>query len=226
MCGRFGLTIDEEALATSYGVEEILLLHVPRYNIAPTQDVPVLRELEGGARRIEGFRWGLVPFWAKDVRIGARMINARSETVQGKPAFRNPWRKRQRCVVLADGFYEWQKPPSGKGPKTPWWIRMADGRPFGFAALWDRWDGGESPLFSCTILTTDANALVRPVHHRMPVVLGDSRAREAWVDSGVAPEEVLELLAPYPGEEMVADPVSRYVNAPGNEGPECVAPVN
>ncbi len=221
MCGRYGLTIDQETVAATYEVERLLFNHEPRYNIAPSQDVPVLLDDERG-RRVEGFRWGLVPFWADDPKIGYRTINARAETVAGKPAFRNAWKRRRRCLVLATGFYEWQKPASGKGPKRPHWIRLADARPFGFAGLWERWDGGGEPLYTCTILTTDANELVGPIHPRMPVILGERWSWNAWVDPEVAPAEAEASLAPYPAEEMHAQPVSTYVNSPRNEGPQCI----
>lgn len=222
MCGRYGLTLDQQELLANYGAE-LFGEHVPRFNIAPSQDIPVLIEDEGG-RRIEAFRWGLVPFWAKDPKIGYRMINARSETADRKPAFRDAWKAGRRCLVLANGFYEWQKPADGKGPKIPHWIRMADGRPFGFAGLWERWGSGDDVIRSCTILTTDANDLVKPLHDRMPAVLGDEAAWKAWVDPDVPSEEVKKLLRPYPGEEMHAHPVSTLVNKPANEGPDCVEP--
>lgn len=217
MCGRYGLTTEQEALSAALGVEHILFSDFPRYNIAPTQNVPVLLE---DPRCIEGFRWGLIPSWAKDPSIGNRLINARSETVATKPSFRGAWKHRRRCAVLATGFYEWQKPPSGKGPKRPHWIALKSGGPFGFAGLWETWDD----VRSCTILTTGPNELVRPIHDRMPVILtGD--ALESWTDPAVAPEEVQGLMAPYPADRMTAWEVSTYVNRPGNEGPDCVAPV-
>lgn len=221
MCGRFTLTIDQEAVSAAYGVERLLFEHRPRYNIAPTQDVAVLLEGEAG-RRVEAFRWGLVPGWAEDPGIGNRMINARSETVGEKPAFRSAWRRRQRCLVLADGFYEWQRPSGGRGAKVPHWIHMADRRPFGFAGLWERWEGGAEPLHTCTILTTSPNPVVAPIHDRMPVALGDPDQWNRWIDGEVLADEVQDLLAPFPPQEMNAHPVSTYVNSPRNEGPECI----
>ena len=221
MCGRYGLTAHREQLDDAYPVDVVLADHHPRWNIAPTQDAPILFG-DGRERRIEAFRWGLVPHWAKEPSIGARMINARAETVATKPAFRDAWEGRRRCLVLADGFYEWRKPASGKGPKAPFWIQMADGRPFGLAGLWERWGPSHAPLYTFTILTTEPNTLVRPIHDRMPVVLGRD-AWERWVDPGVASEELPEQLGAYPAEAMQAREVGTYVNNPRNEGPECVA---
>jgi len=225
MCGRYRLTIDQQEQLEVY-VAELFEEEDrgSRYNIAPTQRVPVL-VIQDDTRWIRGFRWGLVPSWAKDPAIGNRMINARSETVAEKPSFRTAWKHRRRCLVLTDGFYEWQKPADGKGPKIPHAIEMADGRPFGFAGLWERWGSEDDPLFTCTILTTDANELVKPIHDRMPVILGDAEEWDAWVDPDVPSDELDGLLRPYPSEELHAYPVSTYVNKPGNEGPECVDPV-
>ena len=223
MCGRYGLTIDQEALSIAYGVDVLLTEHEPRYNIAPSQEVPVLLENEHG-RRIEGFRWGLVPSSSKDTKIRYRTINARSETVSVKPAYRGAWRQRRRCLILADGFFEWQELPSGRGPKVPHWIHMADGRPFGFAGLWERWDGQGQTLLSCTILTTAANALVAPIHDRMPVILGDESAWNLWVDPQVPSADLTGALASYPPGEMHAYAVTTHVNRPANEGPECIEP--
>ena len=224
MCGRFTLTLDEEALSAAYGVERLLFHHHPRYNIAPTQDVAVLLGGDEG-RRIEGFRWGLIPSWAKDPSIGNRMINARSETVAEKPSFRTAWKHRRRCLVLADGFFEWKKPEEGRGPKQPYWIQMEDRRPFGFAALWESWKGDGEEIRSCTILTGPPNELVKPIHDRMPVILGHPEEWETWVDPEVPPEEMEGMMRPFPAEEMRAFPVSSHVNRPENQGPECVEPV-
>lgn len=221
MCGRFTLTIEQEALSAAYGVERLLLDHQPRYNIAPTQDVAVLLGGDAG-RRIEAFRWGLVPSWAKDPGIGNRMINARSETVSQRPSFRTAWKHRRRCLILADGFFEWKNPRKGKGAKEPYWIHLEDRRPFGFAGLWEIWKGEGKEVQSCTILTGPPNELVKPIHDRMPVILGDPEEWEAWVDPEVPPEEVEELFRPYPEDQMAAHQVSTYVNSPRNQGPECV----
>lgn len=221
MCGRYGLTARREQLDDAYPVDVVLTDHHPRWNIAPTQHAPVLLS-DGRQRRIEAFRWGLVPHWAKDPSLGPRMINARSETVASKPSFRDAWRDRRRCLVLADGFYEWRKPAEGTGPKIPYWIQMSDGRPFALAGLWERWGPRDAPLHTFTVLTTDANGIVRPIHDRMPVML-DEHGWTRWIDPGVEPSRVEELLEPYPAEGMRARAVSTYVNDPRHEGAECVS---
>jgi putative SOS response-associated peptidase YedK len=167
----------------------------------------------------------LVPSWSKDTKIGYRTINARSETVSVKPAYRGAWRQRRRCLILADGFFEWQELPSGRGPKVPHWIHMADGLPFGFAGLWEQWDGQAQTLFSCTILTTAANSLVAPIHDRMPVIFGDESAWNSWVDPQVPSADLTTALVSYPPEEMHACAVTTHVNRPANEGPRCIEPI-
>ncbi len=233
MCGRYALYTPIEAVARLFGVEEIHAHDVaPRYNIAPTQEVPIVRRspyAEAAApapgavppRELALARWGLVPFWAKDPAIGNRMINARGETVAGKPAFRAAFRKR-RCLVAADGFFEWQKTADGK---QPWYIRDAGGEPMALAGLWELWDppeGGE-PLASCTIITTGANEFMRPLHDRMPVIL-DPPGREAWLAPEATPEQLKTLLVPAPDGILEAWPVSRRVNSPFNEDPTLVQP--
>ncbi|NGP52563.1 SOS response-associated peptidase [Thioalkalivibrio sp. XN8] len=230
MCGRYALYTPIEAVARLFGVSELHAHDLdPRYNIAPTQEVPIVRRspypvAESGAepaRELALARWGLVPFWAKDPSIGNRMINARGETAAGKPAFRNAFRKR-RCLVPADGFFEWQKTADGK---QPWYIRDASGEPMALAGLWELWDppeGGE-PLASCAIITTAANELMRPLHDRMPVIL-DQAGREAWLDPAAKPERLEALLAPAPDGILEAWPVSRRVNSPFNEDPSLVEP--
>lgn len=224
MCGRYGLTLDQEALAVAFGVDRFVIEHHPRYNIAPSQEVPALVEGKRG-RRVVGFRWGLVPYWAKEPKVGYRSINARSETVARRATFRDAWARPRRCLVLADGFYEWRKPRSGRGPKLPFWIYLKDRRPFGFAGLWERWNGADQPLFTCTILTTDANSLVAPIHDRMPVILADDQAWNAWVDPDIPSEDLVDLLSRHPSETMLTHPVSTYVNDPDNEGPACIEPL-
>ena len=163
---------------------------------------------------------GLIPPWADDPGIGSRMINARSETAPGKPSFRRAFRER-RCLIPADGFYEWQRT---NGAKQPYYIHMEDGRPFAFAGLWESWSkGGEGEVRTCTILTTGANALVGEVHDRMPVILAHD-AYDVWLDPDSEREELTGLLAPYPEDEMEAYPVSRFVNSPSNNDPRCIEP--
>jgi putative SOS response-associated peptidase YedK len=160
-------------------------------------------------------KWGLVPSWAKDISIGAKLINARSETVTEKPSFREAFKQR-RCIIPADGFYEWQRT---EGRKQPFFFQMRDERPFGFAGLWERWQGATGQVIeSCTILTTEANEVLRPVHDRMPVIL-HSDDYELWLDEDVRKREFLnDLLRPYPAKEMVSHPVSTAINSPGNQG--------
>jgi putative SOS response-associated peptidase YedK len=183
--------------------------------------VPVVAN--NGDQQIEFFRWGLIPFWAEDPAIGNRMINARSETLAEKPSFRAAYRRR-RCLVLADGFYEWRKEP-GSRSKTPYLVRMASGEPFAFAGLWEAWRPDDTPVLSCTIITTRPNELVAPIHNRMPVIL-PREAYDLWLDPGEKrPAELDPLLGPYPAAEMTAYPVSRIVNNPQNDVPEVVEPV-
>jgi putative SOS response-associated peptidase YedK len=166
-------------------------------------------------------RWGLIPSWADDPKIGYKLINARAETVAGKPAFRNAFRQRH-CLIPADGFYEWHA--AGTKAKQPWHIRRKDGRPFAFAGLWEHWNAPESPpVESCTIITTDANEVVRPIHDRMPVIL-DPADYAAWLDPR-DPTIAQELLRPCPAEVMTAFPVSSMVNNPKNEDPRCLEAV-
>ena len=200
----------------------------PRYNVAPSQDVAVVRAADGG-RNLSMLRWGLIPAWAKDPAIGYRLINARSETVAEKPSFRSAYRRR-RCLIPADGFYEWQR--LGK-IRQPWLFGLRDGAPFAFAGLWERWTvpegaaltgslaelGAGDPVETCTILTTAANETVAPVHGRMPVIL----PRDAC-DPWLAGDDV--SLAPYAPDAMTAHPVSTQVNRPANDEPRCVEPVS
>lgn len=220
MCGRFTLAATVEEIAAEFGVSDVLVEHQPRYNIAPTQEVLVV--VKNGERRLEQFRWGLVPHWTKELNSRSSRINARAETVVEKPIYRVPFAKR-RCLVVADGFYEWQKVGDRK---VPMYIRLKSGRPFGFAGLWDIWvspDGGE-PLKSCTIITTTPNELLKPIHDRMPVILPHDAIDDWLAIEGSKPDELLSLLKPYPDAEMEAYAVSRYVNSPANDSPQCIQP--
>lgn len=216
MCGRYTLASPGHVVAELFGLGEVPELR-PRYNIAPTQPVAVVRAT-GDRPRLDMLQWGLVPSWAKDLTIGSKLINARAETVAEKPSFRAALRAR-RCLVVADGFYEWQ-PTSGR--KQPWFFQIGGGRAFAFAGLWERWaPPGIDPIESCTIVTTEANEVVAPVHGRMPVILtpeGCSR----WLAGGPT-EELQALLAPFPPDEMCAHPVSLRVNSPANDDPACIA---
>jgi len=223
MCGRYTLSAPSDLIEDLMELEESIELQ-PRFNIAPTQEAPVVLQRDSSAsRRLETLRWGLVPFWAKDRSIGDRMINARSETVVEKPAFRASF-KRKRCLVVADGFYEWQV--TG-GPKQPFFFRLTSREPFAMAGLWDRWDKGAdgSSLETFAILTTEPNSVVEPVHKRMPVIL-ERADYAAWLDpDGQDTDRLQEFLVPYPHTEMEGIPVSTYVNNPANQGPRCVEPI-
>jgi putative SOS response-associated peptidase YedK len=223
-----------------------LPLFEARYNIAPTQDVLVVREADG-MREASMMRWGLIPSWSKEPGGGPPMINARAETLAEKPAFRTAFRRR-RCIIPADGFYEWKQSPGGaKGKKQPYYIRRPDGEPFGFAGLWEGWSGpppkssldGGAPsparllatspggrgdvVESCTIVTTAANRALAELHDRMPVILAPNDYA-LWLDSKVGePEKLQYLLAHCGEEELVVEPVSTHVNRVANEGPQCVA---
>lgn len=225
MCGRYSITTPLEAVQRLFKVAERPNMPA-RYNVAPTQDVPAVRLGGDGARHLVSLRWGLIPFWAKEAAIGQRMINARSESAPTKPAFRAAFRRR-RCLVVADGFYEWRK-PAGKGEaKQPYRVTLKDGGPFAFAGLWEHWrdpqDGTE--IESCTILTTDANGVVAPLHDRMPVIV-DPADYDTWLDTGGEPDAAAALLKPYPGDAMRAYPVSRRVNNVANDGPDLIEPLD
>lgn len=223
MCGRYSITTAPEALRRLFRFDDFPNLQ-PRWNVAPMQVAPVVRAVDG-ARRIDLVRWGLVPSWAKDDAGAARMINARSETVAEKPAFRAAFRAR-RCLVPADGFYEWRTMGHGK---QPYRVTRADGAPFAFAGLWERWspkdtaDGELPQLETFTILTTEANEAIREIHHRMPVILADTD-HEAWVSGTV--DEAAALLRPLPAEATRAFPVSTRVGNVRNDDAELLAPID
>ena len=220
MCGRYAFFSPAEAVKRIFALDDVPELE-PRYNIAPTQAVPAVRTGEEGSRAFSMLHWGLVPKWAKERAIGNRMINARSETLAEKPSFREAFRKR-RCLVLTDGWYEWQVAAGGK---QPWFVRRKDARPFAFAGLWERWkdpaDG--SMLESCTIITTDAAESIKKIHERMPVVLEEADW-DRWTDTAFSDTGTLsELLKPCDPKSLEAWPVSREVNAPKNQGPQLIA---
>ncbi len=219
MCGRFTRTVDLTTIAKRFGVATMPdeMITPLRYNIAPTQTVIVVGD--DGQRYLTQMQWGLIPSWSKDPAIGNRMINARAETLAVEPAFRGALRTR-RCLVAADGFYEWQQ--RGRG-KQPIYITLKSREPFGFAGLWDTWtspDGEE--IKSCTIITTEANELLRPIHDRMPVIL-TKEAEAVWLDPTIQdPTKLLPLLTPYPPEEMEVHTVSTWVNNPAHDSPACI----
>jgi putative SOS response-associated peptidase YedK len=228
MCGRYTLTGRIEQLLLHYGLGEagkdLLADYLPRYNIAPTQLVPAILRAEDGSPALELLRWGLVPAWADDPAVGSRMINARGETVASRPSFRNAFARR-RCLLPADGWYEWRKPAGGK-VKQPYHIALSSGESFAFAGLWEEWrpKGEGEALRTCTIITTDATPAIRPIHERMPALLTEA-GRDTWLNIQAPRESLQDLLRPYPGEDLQAHPVSRLVNAPANDRPECVEPV-
>ena len=222
MCGRFIVTSVEKKVADHIPGIKTGTWRPPNRNVCPTQEVPVIRN--DGRLAVDWVRWGLIPHWAKDPKIGARMINARAETLAEKPSFRTPL-QRQRCLILADGFYEWQAQPGVK-TKVPHFIFLQDRHPFAFAGLWDEWhspDGGS--LRSATIITTEPNELMSGLHNRMPVIL-DAADHAEWLDPAPrAPESLAHLLRPFPADRMSAHPVSTLVNTPANDRPELVVPV-
>jgi putative SOS response-associated peptidase YedK len=217
MCGRYTLSTPAGRLAEEFQLDSTVEIP-PSYNVAPTQQVAAVLEDEGG-RRLEMLRWGLVPSWADDPDIGARMINARSETAPEKPSFRRAFRGR-RCLIAADGFYEWKREEGGK---QPYYFRMQDGRPFAFAGLWESWDKGGGELLTCAILTTRPNSVAEEIHDRMPAILPHD-AYNAWLDPDADREELGELMIPYPGDDLETYPVSRFVNSPRNNDERCIEP--
>lgn len=222
MCGRFTLTVDPSELKEAFEHYTFPSQFVPRFNIAPTQ--PVLAIPNDAKNAADFFVWGLIPSWAKDPSVGNKLINARGETVAEKPSFRASF-KNKRCLILADGFYEWKATPGTK-TKTPYFIHMKDRGAFAFAGLWDEWhspDGGS--LSTCTIITTEPNDLMSALHNRMPVIL-DAKDYDRWLDPAPqTPENLLPLVKPFPADRMSAYAVSTLVNKPGNDRPECVVPV-
>ena len=224
MCGRITLTTDKDDLQSRFGYVDLSgTLFTPRYNIAPTQTHPIVR-VDEDRRVLVMMRWGLVPFWAKDVKTGYMMINAKSETLTEKASFRTPFKKR-RCLVLADGFYEWTH-SENKGAKQPYRFVLTTRQPFAFAGLWDEWQSPEGEkLFTFTIITTNANELMKPIHDRMPVILHE-KDEGMWLDPQLNDTEKLStLLKPYPSNEMEAYKVSTFVNSPKNESPKCIEPI-
>jgi putative SOS response-associated peptidase YedK len=221
MCGRFSLFSPGELIAQQFGVTIDHQVE-PRYNIAPTQPVAAIRLNEtGDEREFTYFQWGLIPSWAKDPKIGSRMINARSETAAEKPSFRAAF-KRRRCLIPATGFYEWQRQGERK---QPMFIHAEDGNLFGLAGLWEIWSGADgSAMQSCTILTTEPNELMASIHNRMPVII-DPLDYSMWLDPGPNPDEAQHLLRPYEAQKMAAYPVSTAVNNPRNENPQCIEPI-
>jgi putative SOS response-associated peptidase YedK len=230
VCGRFTNTkrkSDEiqQKLEAKLGVKQVQGDRgYERFNISPTQEVlSVVEDPEG--RRMELLRWGLVPGWAKDMKVGYKMINARAETLAERPAYRGLVRHgKHRCLILADGYYEWQKPEDPNQLRRPMHFALEKGEPFCFAGLWTTWEAQDGSLVpSCTIVTCDANTLARPIHHRMPVILDDQQSRDAWLDPSLDGAAVAELLAPLVSDRMRVRPANPVVNTARHEGPDCLA---
>lgn len=221
MCGRFTLDADAAAVQAAFDLPTAPPL-APRYNIAPTQPIAAVRPgARDDARELTHLHWGLIPSWSRDVKMGARMINARGETVHEKPSFRAAF-KRRRCLIPATGFYEWQRVEGGKQPML---IRRADTTLFAFAGLWERWMGPDgSEIESGTIITTEPNTFMRPIHNRMPVILAPEDYA-FWLAADAPLPAVRSLLRPCPAEWLEAFPVSRRVNSPHNEGPDLIVPL-
>ncbi|MGF9891617.1 SOS response-associated peptidase [Priestia megaterium] len=222
MCGRFSLTTDIAELQEQFNFDYNGELAIgSRFNIAPSQQVLTLGS-NGGKRVGTTMKWGLVPYWADDIKIGYKMINARGESVDEKASFKKSF-KSKRCLILADGFYEWKK--EGKN-KQPFRFVMKDERPFAFAGLWEQWNKGEEPLYTCTIITTKPNEVTKEVHDRMPVILEED-VYDLWLNPQMDDTEYLKsLLVPYSAERMKMYPVSTVVNSPKNDVEECLAPLN
>ena len=244
MCGRYNLTLTGEQIAAYFGISNAPEA-TPRYNIAPTQDVLAIVPINGGERAAVFFRWGLIPAWSKEIKIGNRLItnssgtnldarrappgdaprmayiNARAETVAEKPAFRSAFKKR-RCLIPATGFYEWQK---RNGYKQPYHVHMDNDEPFCFAGVWEHWEGTGRSVQSCAILTTEANALMAPIHDRMPVIL-PTDAYAAWLDHRITdPARLKPPLQPCSMEHLVAERISTRVNNPAHDDPLCIKPI-
>jgi putative SOS response-associated peptidase YedK len=223
MCNRYTQKQDLSKLKSRFRSQSALSELRPRFNLAPSQPAPVI--VADGERLLDLYRWGLIPAWAKDPKVGYKMMNARAETVATTSAYRRPF-QRQRCLVPADGFYEWKPDPINpkKAPKTPMYITLASEAPFAFAGLWDVWKDAEGKeIRSFTIITTSPNELIQPIHNRMPVIL-NPRDEDAWLDPAARPDQLLGMLAPYPADEMTAYAVATRVNYVRNDSPDLIVP--
>lgn len=220
MCGRYTLHHKLEEIEERFDVDAVEEFLAPRYNIAPSQIIPVIRQTQ--SREMAGCKWGLIPFWAKDPKSGNNLINAKAETIAEKPSFKRAFAKR-RCLIPADGFYEWQK--RGKAPSQPMYIRRRDGGLFAFAGLWEEWKSPEGgPIETCTIITVGPNELLSKIHSRMAAILrpGDEAA---WIDPKSGIDDLLQMLRPYDSDELEAIPVSRAVNSPAHDSAALIAPI-
>lgn len=230
MCGRFVSATPPDQIADYFGTEAAEVVLEPSWNVAPTKDVYAVLA-DGSTRHLDAFHWGLVPRWAKDPKIGSRMINARADTLATKNAYKPAFQKR-RCLIPADGFYEWRKPPEGapkKAPKQPFFVHRPDGEPYAFAGLWEVWrgsDGEQEPLRSCTIITTDPNPVMATIHDRMPVIL-PPEAWDTWLDREQQDLDLLgRLLVPADPALTVLRPISTAVNNVRNDGPDLTEAVD
>jgi putative SOS response-associated peptidase YedK len=221
MCGRFTLSVDPVELQMEFQIPEMPAEWHPRYNIAPSQPVALLTD--ANKRTIDFFQWGLVPGWAKDISIGSKMINARSETIMEKPSFRSAFQRR-RCLILADGFYEWKRSPGANGTSIPFRFTLKNSKPFVFAGIWEHWQDPEgNELRTCAIITCPANSLVVPIHERMPVIF-DSLSCWQWLGEN-DPKVLTSMMAGYASELMKAYPVGKAINNPRFEDSSCVIPL-
>ena len=218
MCGRYTLTADASALQMQFNLDALPPVLAPRYNIAPTQPVPIVSS--AAPRELSFVTWGLIPSWSKDPSIASKLINARGETVAEKPSFRSAF-KHRRCLIPADGFFEWSK---AKGSKSPYFVHLANRQVFAFAGLWEVWNSPHGDeVHTCTIITTEPNSLIRPLHNRMAVIL-PAEAYETWLDPATPAPVLQDLLSPYPEEGMDYYEVSPLVNSPANDLPEILEP--
>ncbi len=218
MCGRFTLSYKAKELQLALGLPQSNLDWQPRYNIAPTQ--PIAAILDSQSKKIEFLRWGLVPGWAKDIEIGNRLINARSETITEKPSFRNAFARR-RCLILADGFYEWKRPAMKGASSQPYYFFLENNQPFALAGIWEIWQSPDgSELWSTAIITCEANDILKPVHDRMPVIF-DKNQMFAWLENRPV-EALIKMMQPYSAEKMGAYMVGKAVNSPFNDTPDCI----
>ncbi|GGK03965.1 putative SOS response-associated peptidase YoaM [Lentibacillus kapialis] len=220
MCGRYTLLADELAILREFDIDEPIADYQPSYNVAPGQNVLAIIH-DGKQKRAGYLRWGLVPSWADDEKIGYKMINARSETAHKKPSFRRPM-SRKRCLIVADSFYEWKGDGKEKQPKR---IQAVDREVFAFAGLWDKWERDDKKLFTCTILTKGANGFMQDIHHRMPIILPRGM-QDAWIETGVqTPEEAHHFLESLNTVDLKAYNIGTYVNSAKNNDEGCIAPL-
>ena len=217
MCGRFALSVQTDDIEKLQAGLVSNIEIQPRFNIAPSQEIAAILNI--APKEVRAVRWGLIPFWADSPAIGYKMINARGETIDQKPSFKYPFKKK-RCLIFATGFYEWKK-KSSKGGKIPYYFHMKTGKVFTFAGLWDTWEKGEKPITSTTIITTQANETVKPIHERMPVIIKQNQWDE-WLSPDSNTSDLKKMIQPYINEEMETYQVSQQVNSPQNEFPELI----